>query len=780
VSSIPVVLPLSKASEYGESSVGGKGDKLGRLISAGYKVPRGFCITVKGYDGFLRAGRLVMTIQMELGRKPLSDMRWEEIWDSALRIRRAFLSSEIPESIAGAILNEALALRGPLAVRSSAPGEDSASKSYAGLHESLIGVVGGEALLDAVRVVWASLWSDAALLYRRELGLDPLRSSMAVVVQELVTADVSGVGFGRDPRDVSVDREIVEAVPGPCSGLVDGLVDPDRWIIRKSSGEILEWRPGDRESGGPPTPLLREDDLDLLHRTLAGVESMFGWAPDVEWTSAAEGLTLLQARPVTAPKKRDESDDRDWYLTLRPGTAKLNLLAKKVTEDLIPRLEEEGDKLAREEIESLSDEELAGAIETRLEAVERWKRIYWDEFIPFAHGVRQLAVYYNDAVKPSDPYEFIGLLRNQPMIAVKRNEALMRLAEQIRENPTLRDVLSGLGSSKSAEVGVGAGAQWPDLEAEIEKVRGGYEFIEDFRGLLREYMDIAHGGERLSGRPDLILRSLLELSGSAGERVARSGEPRESAGERAAAGGAPDAPTAEELEKRLLRAVGVDREQEALAAVEIARLSWRLRDDDNILVGRLEDQLLRSLEEAAARLRESGRLGTGSSAEADHAGLLARALRETAGGAVDLPEKPKEAPETGAKSAGEKARQILGQPAAPGVATGVARIVREVEDLGKFSAGEILVCDSIQPTMSHLVPLAAAIAERRGGMLIHGAIVARELGIPCVNGLKDVVSSIEDGEVVTVDGYLGIVTVGPPEFEMERVGRAKIKPRGHE
>jgi pyruvate,water dikinase len=53
-------------------------------------------------------------------------------------------------------------------------------------------------------------------------------------------------------------------------------------------------------------------------------------------------------------------------------------------------------------------------------------------------------------------------------------------------------------------------------------------------------------------------------------------------------------------------------------------------------------------------------------------------------------------------------------------------------------------------------------------MLIHGAIVARELGIPCVNGLKDVVDLIKDGEIVTVDGYLGIVTVGPPEFDMEK------------
>jgi pyruvate,water dikinase len=69
--------------------------------------------------------------------------------------------------------------------------------------------------------------------------------------------------------------------------------------------------------------------------------------------------------------------------------------------------------------------------------------------------------------------------------------------------------------------------------------------------------------------------------------------------------------------------------------------------------------------------------------------------------------------------------------------------------------------------MSHIVPLAAAIAERRGGMLIHGAIIARELGIPCVNGLSDAILETDDGEIVTVDGHLGIVTVGAPEFDLE-------------
>ena len=99
--------------------------------------------------------------------------------------------------------------------------------------------------------------------------------------------------------------------------------------------------------------------------------------------------------------------------------------------------------------------------------------------------------------------------------------------------------------------------------------------------------------------------------------------------------------------------------------------------------------------------------------------------------------------------------------------TGKVRCIRSSEDLGRFQAGEVLVCDAIQPMMTHLVPLASAIVERRGGMLIHGAIIARELGIPCVNGIAGVVDLLKDGDLVTVDGYLGIVTVGPPDFDLE-------------
>jgi phosphoenolpyruvate synthase/pyruvate phosphate dikinase len=107
-----------------------------------------------------------------------------------------------------------------------------------------------------------------------------------------------------------------------------------------------------------------------------------------------------------------------------------------------------------------------------------------------------------------------------------------------------------------------------------------------------------------------------------------------------------------------------------------------------------------------------------------------------------------------------KSRQILGQPAGPGMAVGKARVVLNSSDLFSFQKGEILVCDAVDPGMTFVVPLAAGIVERRGGMLIHGAIIAREYGIPCVTGVPDAVHQIRTGDFVTVDGHLGIVIIG--------------------
>lgn len=745
---VPLVVPLGGAASLGEEAVGGKAVKLSALKSLGYRVPRGFCVTVQAYRRFVESGKLQKTIAMELGRKPMSAMRWEEIWDAALRIRTAFLRTEIPPEVSNAV-SEAYRdlLSHSVAVRSSSLGEDSSERSYAGLHESVVGVVDEESLFDAVRIVWASLWSDAAMLYRSELGLDVAKSAMAVVVQELVALDRSGVAFGTDPRNPEADLQVIEAVPGLCKDLVDGAVDPDRWLVRRADGELIEWRPGERDEE-QQSPLLGSDDLGLLHRTLNSIEIELGWPPDIEWTGRGSEFTLLQARPVTTVGTNSSNDEREWYLSLRPGKSRLEALCKKVVDELIPELEGEGNRLAQQSLDDLSDEELAEALDDRAEILARWKKIYWDEFIPFAHGVRQLGTYYNDAVKPEDPYEFLNMLKHQPMIAGERNDALTELAEKLKDHPALLEAVRSLRLVQ----GNSSNDVWMFARERIAEIDGGSALLDALEAFCDRFFNVVHGGESLDARPDIVLHAAIELAGQ-GKDLSHPIVTEVS--------------TRESCEQRLMNAVGPSRSEEAHSVIEIARLSWKLRDDDNILLGRVESQLHRAAGIAARRLENVGRMQGRTKLTPESVPLLSAALRNPRGGQVRLDDKPESSASAVYDTTQEKPRQIIGQPAAPGLATARGRRVRTTEDLKSFRSGEVLICDAIQPTMSHIVPLAAAIVERRGGMLIHGAIIARELGIPCVNGVSDAILSIADDEIVTVDGYLGIVTIGPPEFDLE-------------
>jgi pyruvate,water dikinase len=591
----------------------------------------------------------------------------------------------------------------------------------------VVGVTGETGLLRAVQVVWASLWSDAALLYRKEIGLDPGGSRMAVLVQPMVEGGPSGVAFGRDPRDETSGRAIVEAVPGTCRELVDGEVDPDRYVLDRETGELLDWRRGDRP--GPAEPLLGATPLAALREALARAEGLLHGPPDLEWTFGDGDLTILQARPITpaAPV-----DSRAWYLTLTPGDDRLRRLSRRVAGVLIPELAAEGERLAATDLSTLDDVALAAEIEARSAALERWRRIYRDEFIPFAHGVRRLAVYYQEAVRPADPYEFVGLLTGQDLLAKRRNQTLADLGDRVRANVALLEAARAVARGREP----------------IESLRaapGGAALLEDLDELCRTELDVEYGGERLGRRPEVALHVLIESR--AHERTERDRK--------------------EDLLARLIDAVGSEREAEAREILEIGQLSWRLRDDDNLLVGRVESQLLRAIGEGASRLRAAERLAADAVLGEAAAAAVAAALRGSTG-PVRIPDARPTEPAPLSLDSAEKPRQLVGQPSAPGIASGPVCRVRSVTDMRRFRSGDILVCDAIQPSITHLVPLAAAVVERRGGMLIHGAIIARELGIPCVNGIPRVADLLEDGETITVDGWLGIVTVGPAELDRER------------
>jgi pyruvate,water dikinase len=207
------------------------------------------------------------------------------------------------------------------------------------------------------------------------------------------------------------------------------------------------------------------------------------------------------------------------------------------------------------------------------------------------------------------------------------------------------------------------------------------------------------------------------------------------------------------LENKFFSRFGEDQKEFAAELLDLGRASYRLRDDDNIYMGKIEAQVVAAVEEGKKRLSRKGRSFPAQAEGQD----VARALRDPR----FVFKKPASSEKKSERQEKEvRGRQLVGQPASPGIATGRARGILRAADLFLFQPGEVLVCDAIEPNMTFVVPLAAAIVERRGGMLIHGAIIAREYGIPCVTGIPDATSLIPNGTPVTVDGFLGIVIIG--------------------
>lgn len=705
--------------------VGSKAKALAELSACGFDVPPALCVTADGYGEYMARTRLGERVRFELGRKRFEDMRWEEIWDTALRIRNLFLATALPPELRD-LLHDAVVRQfgdAPVAVRSSAPGEDSAEASFAGLHESFVNVRGPAQILKHVRLVWASLWSDAALLYRQELGLDVRRSRMAVLVQAMVDGECSGVAFSRAPG--GGDQAMIEAVHGLNAGLVDGTIEPDRWIVDRRDGSIashtapvrthamalapsgIERKPLDGKRAGMAP--LADSEVGSVFELALAAERRFGAAQDVEWTrpadSPAGALRVLQSRPITTLHDETGGDKRSWYRSLTRSFENLKTLRRRIEEEIVPGMQEEAAALAGTDPGSLTDTELMREIERREASYRHWREVYWADCIPFAHGVRLFGQYYNDLVQPQNPYAFMDLLGGTPMLSLARNRDLAALARMVREDPGLAGAIRR-----------GDRAGFP---APFGKALGAF---------VREHGDVPASTD--AGISPAFLAFLLELADA---------PPR----------GAEAAPAqAERLRGDFLASLPESERGKAEEMLDLARASHRWRDDDNVYLDAIETLWSEARSEWLRRNPPSGSgtgtppTGTGEDGQERRAENPLAELASSTG----VPATP---------------RQLVGQPAGPGVATGPARVVAGPDDLLGFKRGEVLVCDALNPTMTFVIPLAGAVVERRGGMLIHGAIIAREYGIPCVTGVPDAAERIRSGMRLTVDGYLGIVRIDP-------------------
>ena len=326
----PLVLPLRALDAGSLGLAGGKAANLGILLQAGLPVPDGFCVTTAAYVS-IAADDALEHVVARLGDIPPDDA--ERLKTLAGEARRLILAIPIPGHVADAIGTAYQAVDGDpggaayqaldgapagarVAVRSSATAEDLPSASFAGQQDTYLNIVGRDALLDAVRRCWASLWTDRAVAYRAANAIDHATVRLAVVVQRMVPASVAGVLFTANPLTGQRAQMVVDASPGLGEAVVSGAVNPDHWVLDGSSGTPFETRLGDKrlairasEGGGTEhvtvgdgsgTACLNPEQLRELAALGRRVQDVFGAPQDTEFAFDEDGRCwLVQARPIT-------------------------------------------------------------------------------------------------------------------------------------------------------------------------------------------------------------------------------------------------------------------------------------------------------------------------------------------------------------------------------------------------------------------------------------------------------------------------------------------------
>jgi pyruvate,water dikinase len=883
----PTWLAFPGAAAAPVALVGGKAEGLVRLAAAGFPVPAGVVLTTRFTAPWIERVKALpewrdLLVATPAQRPPLCAALQAQVMALPFDSRQ---TAALDEALAALAQGGAGALH---AVRSSSPQEDRAGASFAGGYQTRLAVPAA-GLHEAVRACVASLFADRVFAYTRARGLAPDQPAMAVVIQRQLHSDVAGVAFSLNPLNNDLDEAVIDASHGLGDLVVNGEVDPDHWVLDKTSGAIVRERIGgkrlhrsidaggrlvDREASATGTACLDTGRLRAVLDLLCRVEAHCGHPVDIEWAFADDTLHLLQARPVTAgvplPAALATAPGvrRRLYMDIAlssgltinapisplgldvfrrlladmaalafgpsdlasgPDDAMVVLAGSRMYLDLSnvlwlssPR------KLARSM--ELSDAGLARALaaldrsawrssrrprwahprallllpgalwrlrafigasvrpllmplrsrrrlQERIDAFERELRGSVDLTLPMAQfwarhvlgRLRTLMAVSLPVIGPGVLATALFRARAAPVAA--GDEALLAPLDRgfegnvvVELGQAMHALAALLSDLDAGDPGTLAGRlQRGELAPAVQAAWAG--FIERFgwRGPME--MDLAH--PRYADAPALALAQVLAMPVADPERdpvlaarrqverrrtataclIDRAGPVRRWLLRRLAAvvegyGGLRDTPK----HHLLLLLHGLRRrlvaEGEALCAQDRLDDPAHVFDlDFALLAAAATDPSLDLRALRAARRRDLDALA----AQVSHF----PSLIDSRGRIHRPPPLP------------AAAGSFAGVGLSPGVASGRTRTLRGPD--GTLAAGEVLIAYTTDPGWTPLFVNAAAVVLEIGGALQHGAVVARELGLPCVAGIDGISTAIADGTRVEVDGAAGTVRLLPPD-----------------
>ncbi len=877
------IVDLSDVDSAVINTVGGKALHLVIMISAGLPVPGGFCVTTDAYRAVVQ-GRLD-----DLMDKLAAATDPSAVAAAAEEARRRVMALDAPAELRTAISDHYNALGDdvPVAVRSSATAEDLAHASFAGQQDTYLNVVGAEALIDAVRRCWASLWTDRAVSYRNANGIDHRSVALAVVVQHMIDATAAGVMFTANPITGSRNETVIDAAPGLGEAVVSGAVNPDHFVVNSVDRRIVARRLGDQRmmiaslpGGGTEHRELTErsseaclDDQQVLQLVDLGqqVQRHYAAPQDTEWALDSAGrFWLTQARPITTlyPLPRTHKPGLRVLMCLslaqgltRPitpmgiaavrviGTSVATMLRMRPTQPLAgpPALHAPGQRIyldmtpvLRNRIGRRAVIAIFGIMEARASAVLRTLG-EWPEFSIIDSSdhtvLRHIAgaALHNKVpvriaiglVKPEWAYRGIAATERRlrrtltvpanatasqrldfveqqlgelffvmpRMLGYALGGALMllashRLVRDVAEPGELQEVLRALPHNVTTEMDlklweltlqirqdepsrtVFSNSVVPDLlqryrERALPPVaqRGLQAFLRRYGH--RAVAEIDLGMPRWSDDPSHLLgviSNYLQLAESDLDPVAqfKSGEAKaesmiSSLTTRVAQRSLIRARLAGWTLRRVRQLLGLRESPKFLLIVALSAMREPLKAvgralADTKTIDQADDVFFLDLGEARRALAgEDMRALVAERREAYEQELKRRHIPR-------LLLSDGTEPEAVAAEAARADGALAGSPASAGTVTARARVV--LDPVGAhLEPGEILVAPSTDPGWTPLFLTAGGLVMEMGGSNSHGAVVAREYGIPAVVGVPEATQKIETGQLITVDGAAGLVSI---------------------
>ena len=863
VMSTTYVLDFQEIDQTQGAVVGGKGANLGELSRIeGIRVPPGFCVTTHAFRRVVAAAPSIDQLLERLSR--LKPDEHEAIRALSEEIRTNIERIPIPDDIANATTN-ALARLGDhaaYAVRSSATAEDLPTASFAGQQDTYLNISGRTAILGAISRCWASLFTERAVTYRMRNGVDHRKVHMAVVVQQMVFPQASGILFTADP--VTGNRKVVsiDASFGLGEALVSGLVNPDVYKVRNAEivGKTIAAKQLAFEalpSGGTQEravesqrqqqPALTEIQVIRLAQLGRQIEAHFGRPQDIEWCLVDDDFLIVQSRPITTlfpiPVVADGENHvyvstghqqmmtdaikplgiSVWQLT---AAAPMHEAGGRIFVDVSRALASpagraslfatlgKSDPLIRDALQTIIDRDFIPLVPGAPDAgppVGEWSApietdpAIVDELI--AHGRASIEHLTREigAKSGTEVFDFIVTdMQERKRVAVdpRSMQVIMagmasswwlndRLEEWIGEKGAADTLTQSVPNNVTSEMGLelldvaDAIRPHPEVVAFLRNVRdddflnelptvpGGERSRDAIQAWLDKYgmrgvgeIDVTRPrwSERPSALLPLILGNIRNFEPGEAERRFRQGL---------------DAARTKETE--LLQRVqllpdGDEKAQEVKRMIDRVRTFVGYREYPKYFLVNRYFAYKQGLMKEADRLVESNVLRD----REDAFFLTFHELRDVVRTNVvdyDLIRERKDAfrahqgltPPRVLTSDGEMVTgayrrdnvppgALVGLPVSAGTIEGRARVVFDPSK-ANLEPGDILVTPYTDPSWTPLFVAIKGLITEVGGLMTHGAVIAREYGLPAVVGVEQATRLITDGQMVRVHGTEGYVEI---------------------